>query len=91
VSIALDQRETAGQESRLGDAVSGAIAAAINARTRRCVRRLVVSEGPSHVVIRGNAPSYYTAQLALAAAKEVMRAQEDARTLRLAIAVEDSA
>jgi hypothetical protein len=88
VTIALDHRETADRESSLRAAVSSAITAAINTRTRRSVRRLVVSEEPSYVVIRGKAPSYYAAQLALAAAQEVMRTQEDARALRLAITVE---
>ena len=62
-------------------------AEAIAARSNRGVDGISVQEEEAAIVISGTASSFYAAQLALAAVRNLMREQSDGRTLRSAIIV----
>ena len=60
---------------------------AIAESSHRAVQEVSVKEEDTAIVIFGTAPSFYAAQLALAAVRNVMRERSDSRTLRSAITV----
>ena len=62
-------------------------AAAIAERSHRTIQGVCVREEDATIVISGTAPSFYAAQLALAAVQNLMRARSDGRALRSAITV----
>jgi hypothetical protein len=60
---------------------------AIAKRLSRTVQGVSVREEETAIVVSGTAPSYYAAQLALAAVRHVMNEHSDGRVLRSAITV----
>ena len=60
---------------------------AIAKTSHRTVQEVSVKEDDAAIVIFGTAPSFYAAQLALAAVRSLMRERADGRVLRSAIIV----
>jgi uncharacterized protein YjbI with pentapeptide repeats len=60
---------------------------AIAEGSHRRLKEVAVKEEDTAIVVSGTAPSYYAAQLALAAVRGVMRELADSRVLRSAITV----
>jgi hypothetical protein len=61
---------------------------AIREKTKGRVGDLVIVTEAHRLVIHGHAPSFHVTQLALSAAREVMRKEADGRPVRAKITVE---
>jgi hypothetical protein len=67
--------------------IEGHAKEAIAERSHHSVEGVRVREEDAAIVISGTAPSFYAAQLALAAVQNLMRERSDSRALRSAITV----